>query len=72
MYLSVFVTTTAVVTKQKLIAENSTKKLGAIIIEATMPYSLIQPEQRLEPFIERFDTKREDVPLVVGGEMATH
>ena len=54
-----------VVTHQQLVGEDRREYLGLVVAEATMPYALIQLEQRFEPLVEwfyRFLALRIDAP----------
>src|SRR5262249_15464255 len=46
---------TVVVTHEQLVSEHRCEQLGAVVVEASMPDTLIQLKERLEPLVEWFD-----------------
>lgn len=52
--LAVWSTFSVVVADEQLVGEQRRQELGAIVVEAAMPDSLVQLEQILEPIVEWF------------------
>ena len=44
-----------VVTQRQLVAEHGCQQLGQVVVEAPMPYPVLQFKQRFEPVIQRLD-----------------